>query len=58
MVALMEIDFRGRMDRRGRGGGIISALMMTHSQLMSQSFTCNIVSYQIIQIWEALQKKL
>ena len=46
MVALMEIDFRGRMERRGRGGGIISALMMTHSQLMSQSFTCNIVSYK------------
>ena len=42
----MEIDFRGRMERRGRGGGIISALMMTHSQLMSQSFTCNIVSYK------------
>ena len=42
----MEIDFRGRMERRGRGGGVISALMMTHSQLMSQSFTCNIVIYK------------
>ena len=41
MVALMEIDFRGRMERRGRGGGIISALMMTHSRLVSHNFTCN-----------------
>ena len=50
MVALMEIDFRGKRDVRGwgvggwMGGGLISALMMTHSRLVSHGITCNLLN--------------